>query len=63
MGITDRKHKILQGREAQIRRNALAVDGGREGQHITRAGGNADLAAFATLDVYNDCSLDFCHNV
>lgn len=30
MGITDRKHKIMQKREAQIRRNALAVDGGRD---------------------------------
>ncbi len=29
MGITDRKHKIYAVREAQIRRNALAVDGGR----------------------------------
>ncbi|MBR3223062.1 MAG: hypothetical protein IKF72_12645 [Kiritimatiellae bacterium] len=30
MGITDRKHKIMQKREVQIRRNALAVDGGRD---------------------------------
>ena len=30
MSITDRKHKIMQKREAQIRRNALAVDGGRD---------------------------------
>ena len=30
MSITDRKHKIMLKREAQIRRNALAVDGGRD---------------------------------
>ena len=30
MGITDRQHKIMQARQAQLRRNALAVDGGRD---------------------------------
>ena len=46
MGITDRKHKIMQGREAQIRRNALAVDGGRAyiDERLWRAPNETDVS-------------------
>ena len=40
---------------------AFAIDGWRKCQYITRARGNTHLAAFATLGVNNDCSLDFRH--
>lgn len=46
MGITDRKHKIMQKREAQIRRNALAVDGGRDyiDERLWRAPNETDVS-------------------
>ena len=46
MAITDRKHKIMQKREAQIRRNALAVDGGRDyiDERLWRAPNETDVS-------------------
>ena len=46
MSITDRKHKIMAKREAQIRRNALAVDGGRDyiDERLWRAPNETDVS-------------------
>lgn len=46
MGITDRKHKIMAKRETQIRRNALAVDGGRDyiNERLWRAPNETDVS-------------------
>ena len=34
-----------------------------EGYYIERTSHNTQVAAFATLGVYYDCSFDFCHNL
>ena len=46
MAITDRKHKIMQTREIQLRRNALAVDGGRAyiDERLWRAANETDVS-------------------
>lgn len=46
MSITDRKHKIMAKRELQIRRNALAVDGGRDyiDERLWRAPNETDVS-------------------
>ena len=46
MSITDRKHKIMAKREAQIRRNALAIDGGRDyiDERLWRAPNETDMS-------------------
>ena len=46
MSITDRKHKIMHKREEQIRRNALAVDGGRDyiDERLWRAPNETDVS-------------------